>query len=101
MPRATLNCEECAHTLSSITCEVDLCLLTVCWSLGPIITTAGALMVITFSTLLASHELVLRQIGFVAAVAALIDTMVVRTLLVPCLMLLGGERWAWLLWWPV
>lgn len=60
------------------------------------ITTAGVLMTVAFSSLLLSSTAVLNQFGFVLVVASLIDTFVVRTLLVPALMFCVVDA----NWWP-
>jgi uncharacterized membrane protein YdfJ with MMPL/SSD domain len=60
------------------------------------ITTAGIIMTIAFSSLLLSKTIVLNQFGFVLVSASLIDTFIVRTLLVPSLMFIAVET----NWWP-
>ena len=60
------------------------------------ITTAGIIMTIAFSSLLLSTSVVLNQFGFVLVAASLIDTFIVRTLLVPSLMFIAVET----NWWP-
>ena len=51
---------------------------------------------IAFAGLLASSEMALNQFGFMLCVAVLVDTFVVRTLVVPAMMQLAGSR----NWWP-
>jgi hypothetical protein len=63
---------------------------------GPIVTAAGLIMAAAFSAMMATQETVLNQFGFVLVFTALVDTFVVRMLLVPCLMALGVEY----TWWP-
>jgi len=60
------------------------------------ITTAGIIMTMAFSSLLLSKTVVLNQFGFVLVAASLIDTFIVRTLLVPSLMFIAVET----NWWP-
>merc|ERR1712166_950212 len=60
------------------------------------ITTAGIIMTIAFSSLLLSKTVVLNQFGFILVSASLIDTFLVRTLLVPSLMFIAVET----NWWP-
>mgnify|MGYP006088808921 FL=1 len=60
------------------------------------ITTAGIIMTMAFSSLLLSKTVVLNQFGFVLVVASLVDTFIVRTLLVPSLMFMAVET----NWWP-
>ena|GEM_PF-62937 len=63
---------------------------------GHVITSAGLILVGTFAALLLAPLPDLRQIGFAIAVGVLIDTFVVRSMLVPAATLLLG-RWAF---WP-
>jgi len=63
---------------------------------GGIITAAGIIMFISFSGLMISQEMALNQYGFMLAFAVLVDTFIVRTLLVPALMHLAGP----VNWWP-
>eukprot|EP00042_Codosiga_hollandica_P039413 m.330212 g.330212 ORF g.330212 m.330212 type:complete len:811 (-) comp55607_c1_seq3:155-2587(-) len=63
---------------------------------GPIITAAGAIMAIAFLGLLFTGEAVLNQISFYLVFAVLLDTLCIRTMLVPsCMSLLGATNW-----WP-
>jgi len=61
-----------------------------------IITGAGIIMTIAFGGMIFSSSYILVQFGFVLAFAILMDTFVVRTLLVPAIMAFG-EKWNW---WP-
>ncbi|MHA1685816.1 MAG: MMPL family transporter [Candidatus Heimdallarchaeaceae archaeon] len=63
---------------------------------GGIITAAGIIMAISFSGLLLSTEMVMNQFGFMLCVAVLIDTFIIRTILVPAIMSVA-EKWNW---WP-
>jgi putative drug exporter of the RND superfamily len=63
---------------------------------GAVITSAGLVLAGTFSTLAVLPLVFLTEIGFVIAVGVLIDTFVVRSLLVPSLVLEVGDR----VWWP-
>uniref|UniRef100_A0A7S2DNU0 Membrane transport protein MMPL domain-containing protein n=1 Tax=Haptolina brevifila TaxID=156173 RepID=A0A7S2DNU0_9EUKA len=60
------------------------------------ITVAGLIMTVAFSSLLLSSTDVLNQWGFMLVSTSLIDTFIVRTLLVPALMFCAVE-WNW---WP-
>lgn len=51
---------------------------------------------LTFRSLMLSKEMVLNQIGFLLCFAVLLDTFVVRTVLVPAFMFALG-KWNW---WP-
>ncbi len=63
---------------------------------GRIITSAGVILAGTFAVLLFAPLRSLVQLGLAAAVGILLDTFVVRALLVPALAVLLG-RWNW---WP-
>jgi putative drug exporter of the RND superfamily len=63
---------------------------------GTVITSAGLVLAGTFSTLAVLPLVFLTEIGFVIAVGILIDTFIVRSLLVPALMLEIGDE----IWWP-
>lgn len=63
---------------------------------GPIITSAGIILAGTFTTMIFGDVAALAQLGFAVAVGILIDTFIVRTMLVPSISILLG-RWAW---WP-
>jgi RND superfamily putative drug exporter len=63
---------------------------------GAVITSAGLVLAGTFSTLAVLPLVALTEIGFTIAVGVLIDTFVVRSLLVPALVLDIGDR----IWWP-
>ena len=66
---------------------------------GGVITTAGVIMVLAFGTLMLSSQLLLVQCGFLLSFSVLLDTFVVRSLLVPAIMFVLGERvyvpWSW------
>jgi RND superfamily putative drug exporter len=61
-----------------------------------VITSAGIVLAGTFSALAVLPLVSLTEIGFTIAVGVLIDTLLVRTLLVPALVLEIGDR----VWWP-
>jgi putative drug exporter of the RND superfamily len=63
---------------------------------GAVITSAGLVLAGTFSTLAVLPLVFLTEIGFTIAVGVLIDTFLVRSLLVPALVLDIGDR----VWWP-
>jgi putative drug exporter of the RND superfamily len=63
---------------------------------GTVITSAGLVLAGTFSTLAVLPLVFLTEIGFVIAIGILIDTFLVRSLLVPALMLEIGDE----IWWP-
>jgi RND superfamily putative drug exporter len=63
---------------------------------GGVITSAGIVLAATFSVLGVLPLVQLTQIGIVVAVGVLLDTFVVRSLLVPALTLEIGSR----IWWP-
>ena len=63
---------------------------------GTVITSAGIVLAGTFSALAILPLVTLTEIGFTIALGVLLDTFVVRTLLVPALVLEIGDR----VWWP-
>lgn len=63
---------------------------------GGVITSAGVVLAATFAALAVVPILFLAQIAFIVAFGVLLDTLVVRTLLVPALSYDFGKR----IWWP-
>ncbi len=63
---------------------------------GGVITSAGILLAAVFAVLGVLPLVVLAQLGTVICLGVLLDTLVVRTLLVPALALVLGDRF----WWP-
>lgn len=61
-----------------------------------VVTGAAVVMVTVFASFAALHLIEMKQIGFVLAVAVLLDAFVIRMLILPALMLLLGEA----NWWP-
>jgi RND superfamily putative drug exporter len=63
---------------------------------GGVITSAGLVLAATFGALLVLPLLVLTQVAFIVAFGVLLDTFVVRSLVVPAAVYLLGDR----VWWP-
>ncbi|KAJ9459257.1 putative transport protein MmpL12 [Diplonema papillatum] len=63
---------------------------------GSVISGAGLIMAIAFSGLVLSEVLVLNQFGVLLCTSVLLDTFVIRTVLLPAVMLIAG-KWNW---WP-
>ncbi len=63
---------------------------------GGVITSAGILLAAVFAVLGVLPLVVLAQLGTVICIGVLLDTLLVRTVLVPALALLLGDRF----WWP-
>jgi RND superfamily putative drug exporter len=63
---------------------------------GGVITSAGILLAAVFAVLGVLPVIVLTQIGVIVGIGVLIDTLLVRTVVVPALALLLGDRF----WWP-
>ena len=63
---------------------------------GGVITGAGVVMSIAFSGLLISKQHILQQLGFFLSISVLLDTFIVRMLLVPTILHLFGN----MNWWP-
>lgn len=63
---------------------------------GGVITSAGILLAAVFAVLGVLPLITLTQIGVIVGLGVLLDTLLVRTVLVPALVLLTGRRF----WWP-
>lgn len=63
---------------------------------GGVITSAGILLAAVFAVLGVLPLVVLAQIGLIVCIGVLLDTLVVRTMLVPAIALVLGDRF----WWP-
>ena len=63
---------------------------------GSVITAAGIIMAIAFCGLLFSQITTLNQTGFIFVVAVLVDTFIIRTMLVPAVLSMAKE----VNWWP-
>jgi RND superfamily putative drug exporter len=63
---------------------------------GPVITSAGIILAGTFSVLMTLPITFIFDLGFMVAVGILLDTFVVRTIMVPAIIELVGDR----VWWP-
>lgn len=63
---------------------------------GGVITSAGILLAAVFAVLGVLPLVVLAQLGVIICVGVLLDTLVVRTVIVPAIALLLGDRF----WWP-
>ncbi|WP_030163648.1 MMPL family transporter [Spirillospora albida] len=61
-----------------------------------VVTSAAVVMVTVFASFVPLHLIEMKQIGFVLAVAVLLDAFVIRLVVLPALMLLLGEA----AWWP-
>lgn len=63
---------------------------------GAVITSAGVVLAATFSVLAVLPLIALTEVGFLVAFGVLVDTVLVRSALVPTLAVDIGRRW----WWP-
>jgi RND superfamily putative drug exporter len=63
---------------------------------GPVITSAGLILAGTFSVLMTLPVTFAFNIGFMVAVGILLDTFIVRTIMVPAAVEVIGDR----IWWP-
>jgi RND superfamily putative drug exporter len=64
---------------------------------GSVITSAGVVLAATFAALLLAPQVAFIEIGVTVAIGVLLDTLLVRSILVPALALDTGDRF----WWPV
>ena len=71
-------------------------MLTALRATGGVITSAGILLAAVFAVLGVLPLIALAQVGIIVCVGVLLDTLLVRTVLVPALAFLLGERF----WWP-
>ena len=65
-------------------------------STGGVITSAGILLAAVFAVLGVLPLITLTQIGIIVCIGVLLDTLLVRTLIVPALAFITGEKF----WWP-
>ena len=65
-------------------------------STGGVITSAGILLAAVFAVLGVLPLITLTQIGIIVCIGVLLDTLIVRTVVVPALAFIAGERF----WWP-
>ena len=63
---------------------------------GVVITSAGILLAAVFAVLGVLPLITLTQVGVIVGIGVLLDTLLVRTILVPALAVLTGDRF----WWP-
>lgn len=63
---------------------------------GSVITSAGFVLAATFAVLLLAPQVAFIEIGLTVAIGVLLDTLLVRSILVPALALDTGDRF----WWP-
>ena len=63
---------------------------------GAVITSAGLILAGTFGSMASAPLIVLFQVGVAVGVGVLIDTFLVRSILVPAITMLAGDR----AWWP-
>jgi putative drug exporter of the RND superfamily len=63
---------------------------------GGVITAAGIVLAATFAALIPQPTVYLTEVGTAVAIGVLLDTLLVRTVLVPAALLTIGER----VWWP-
>jgi len=71
-------------------------MLTALKATGGVITSAGILLAAVFAVLGVLPLIALAQIGIIVGIGVLLDTLLVRTILVPALAFVFGERF----WWP-
>ena len=87
----TTRAREEAQTLPTADAMVNALSVT-----GGVITSAGILLAAVFAVLGVLPVIALTQLGVIVGVGVLLDTLLVRTLLVPALAALTGSRF----WWP-
>ncbi|MFM5968660.1 MAG: MMPL family transporter, partial [Micrococcales bacterium] len=65
-------------------------------STGGVITSAGVLLAAVFAVLGVLPLIALLQVGVIVCIGVLLDTLLVRTVIVPALAFIAGEKF----WWP-
>jgi len=65
-------------------------------STGGVITSAGILLAAVFAVLGVLPLITLTQIGIIVCIGVLLDTLLVRTVIVPALAFIAGDKF----WWP-
>ena len=63
---------------------------------GSVITSAGIVLAAVFAALGVLPLVTLGQLGLIVGIGVLVDTLVVRTVIVPAIFSLTGDR----IWWP-
>jgi RND superfamily putative drug exporter len=76
--------------------ETKPAMITAVGTTGAVITSAGVLLAAVFVVLGVLPVVALAQIGVIVCIGVLLDTLVVRTVLVPAIVFLLGDRF----WWP-
>jgi RND superfamily putative drug exporter len=71
-------------------------MLTALRATGGVITSAGILLAAVFAVLGVLPLIALAQVGLIVCIGVLLDTLIVRTVLVPALAFILGETF----WWP-
>ena len=71
-------------------------MLTALRATGGVITSAGVLLAAVFAVLGVLPLIALAQVGLIVCIGVLLDTLIVRTVLVPALAFILGDRF----WWP-
>ena len=80
----------------AMTSDTRAGMLTALRATGGVITSAGILLAAVFAVLGVLPLIALAQVGIIVCVGVLLDTLLVRTVLVPALAFILGERF----WWP-
>ncbi|KNC46005.1 MMPL domain-containing protein [Thecamonas trahens ATCC 50062] len=65
-------------------------------SAGTVVSVAGVIMAVAFGSLLIAEELLLMCLGFILCFAVLLDTLLIRPVIVPAAVWLSGD----INWWP-
>ena len=88
--------EETAHMATSSRQPTRLAMIKALGTTGGVITSAGILLAAVFAVLGVLPLIALFQVGVIVGIGVLIDTLLVRTVVVPAFAFLTGDKF----WWP-
>ena len=74
----------------------DAAIVMALYETGPVISAAGAIMAISFCSLMIMNSPAVQQTGWILVTSVILDTLVVRSILVPCVMSFADK----IGWWP-
>ena len=88
--------EESARLASSVDQPTRVGMIRALGATGGVITSAGVLLAAVFAVLGVLPLIALFQVGIIVGIGVLIDTLLVRTIVVPAMAFIAGDKF----WWP-